>query len=233
MKIRLSMTFCTMLLLCAAISYAGQRVEAGQPNYDFGTIPQGQLVEHVFIIRNIGDKPLTIKAVRPSCGCTAAQVSAKVVNPGQSSRIKATFNSTNFPGSIHKTIAVETDDPRQHMTTLSLTGVVIEEIVISPRQVNFGLLKSGASKTVTISLANNGKRPLRILSVKSHLPQVRVQAYDQVAKQGKPATITVSAAPHGNAPSLSGFISIMTDNPARTEIIVPLFASVANTAQPH
>jgi len=43
--------------------------------FDFGRVPYGPPVEHVFKIRNDGPSPVTFRDVLPSCGCTAARIS--------------------------------------------------------------------------------------------------------------------------------------------------------------
>ena len=39
-------------------------------DFDFGTIKEGQVVEHTFELVNNGTVPLLISEARPSCGCT-------------------------------------------------------------------------------------------------------------------------------------------------------------------
>ena len=228
MKLSILLPFFILTTISAVNSHAAQCISISRPGYEFGTIPQGQKVEHVFIVKNNGDMPLFIKGIRPSCGCTAAQASSLVIQPGKTSEIKVTFNSANFFGAIHKTIAVESDDPKTPVSTLSLNGSVIEEIAVNPRQINLGVLKSGNAKAITLSVVNNGKQTVRLLSVKSPMPQIYVKPSISVIKPGETATINVSASPQKNDRMLSGYISIMTDNPAKTEIIIPVYASVAN-----
>ncbi len=43
--------------------------------FDFGRVPFGPPVEHVFRIRNDGPAPVTIRDVLPSCGCTSSRIS--------------------------------------------------------------------------------------------------------------------------------------------------------------
>jgi hypothetical protein len=49
-----------------------------------------------------------------------------------------------------------------------------------------------------------------------------------VIKPGETATIHISASPLKSDHMQSGYISIITNNPAKSEIIVPVYASVAN-----
>jgi hypothetical protein len=228
MKFRTFLIFLILPIFSAVNGHSAQCITINQSGYDFGSIPQGQKVEHVFIVKNNGDLPLSILSIRPSCGCTAAHASSRVIQPGKTSEIKVTFNSANFFGDIHKTIAVESNDPGAPLLTLSLSGKVIEEITVIPRQIDLGVLKPGSAKEITLSVGNNGKKNVRVLSVKSTMPQVNVRAQISIIKPGETAIVNVSATPGKSDRILSGYLSIMTDNPAKTEIIVPVYASVAN-----
>src|SRR5262245_6872067 len=43
--------------------------------FDFGTVPYGQPIEHVFRIRNDEAVPVTIKDLLPSCSCSSPRIS--------------------------------------------------------------------------------------------------------------------------------------------------------------
>lgn len=61
--------------------------------FDFGKIPQGKPVYHVFEIVNKGDKPLKLDNVAASCGCTTPEWSREEIAPGASAIIKVGYNA--------------------------------------------------------------------------------------------------------------------------------------------
>lgn len=73
---------------------------------DFGKITEGQKLEVVFRFKNIGNKPLVISSVRPSCGCTAAEPPKEPIMPGQEGEIKGSFDSNGRVGVQNKTMVV-------------------------------------------------------------------------------------------------------------------------------
>lgn len=227
MKFTSFLTTFILTISTACIAHSAQRITVSNPDFNFGKITQGQIVEHIFIIRNDGDQPLSVKSVRTSCGCTAAKVSSRVIQPGTSSKIKTTFNSGGFSGKVRKTIAVATDDPKLPVTTLSLSGSVVEEITIDPRQLDFGTLKAGSTKEKTITLASNIKNGVR-LSVSSVSPQFKVTPGKNFLKPGESVTITVSATPRKGDRMISGYIFIKADLPSKRDMVIPIFASVTN-----
>jgi hypothetical protein len=74
--------------------------------FNKGTITEGEKIEIVYRFKNTGEKPLIIKDVRPSCGCTVAEKPLEPIAPGKEGIIKAVFDSQNKPGPSHKTITV-------------------------------------------------------------------------------------------------------------------------------
>lgn len=82
-----------------------------------------------FKFTNAGRRDLIIRHIRPSCGCTAVQQGNTVVKPGESSSIKATFNSGSYNGKVNKVIYVYTNDPMNSEMMLTLTAEIIPKNV--------------------------------------------------------------------------------------------------------
>ena len=76
-----------------------------ETEFDFGKIPQGKPVTHIFEFTNTGTTPLALENVQASCGCTTPVWSRDTVNAGNSSQIKVGYNAAN-EGPFNKTITV-------------------------------------------------------------------------------------------------------------------------------
>jgi hypothetical protein len=215
-----------IIVLWAAAVFAIPEIAVVQPIFDFGSIGQGKKVVHVFTIKNKGDLPLAIKKITPSCGCTAVSSSASVILPGKSGEIKATFDSTNFAGPVHKTITVKTNDPKVSFVTLTIQGTVITEIQITPMELNLGAIRGNETKKVLLSVVNNGNKPLDLTAVKTPVAHIVAVADKKQLLPGQSATIHVTITPHSGDRMVSGFVSIPTGNPAKPETLVPVYGSV-------
>ncbi|MCC6288179.1 MAG: DUF1573 domain-containing protein [Chitinophagaceae bacterium] len=90
---------------------------------DKGTITEGEKIEVAYRFKNSGTRPLVIKDVRPSCGCTVAEKPEEPIAPGGEGIIKGVFNSTNKLGPNHKTIHVVANT-QPDTYTLTFTVVV-------------------------------------------------------------------------------------------------------------
>ena len=75
---------CLLLVVWGVTAMAGPEITVDQPLYDYGSIGQGYMVKHTFMLRNTGDQTLEIVRVRASCGCTTTELAADRLAPGAS-----------------------------------------------------------------------------------------------------------------------------------------------------
>lgn len=94
--------------------------------FDMGKIKGSTQNEVEFKFKNEGKSDLIIRHIRSTCGCTAVQQGTQGVGikPGESSSIKAVFNSGSYSGKVTKAIYVYTSDPKNSEVVLMLTADV-------------------------------------------------------------------------------------------------------------
>ena len=81
-------------------------MDFAEKTHEFGTINEGDIVEHTFAFTNTGDAPLIIQDARATCGCTIPKKPEGPVAPGESSEIQVRFNSQGKSGMQNKTITI-------------------------------------------------------------------------------------------------------------------------------
>ncbi len=92
---------------------------------DIGKMEQATTRDVEFKFTNEGKRDLIIRNVRSTCGCTAVQQgTSNTIRPGESSSIKATFNSGGYNGRVTKAIYVYTNDPKNSEVILMLNAEV-------------------------------------------------------------------------------------------------------------
>ncbi|HMK04281.1 MAG TPA: DUF1573 domain-containing protein [Ferruginibacter sp.] len=65
-----------------------------EAEFDFGKIPQGKPVTHIFEVTNKSNEILKIANVQASCGCTTPEwEKEKSIAPGESTRITVGYNA--------------------------------------------------------------------------------------------------------------------------------------------
>jgi hypothetical protein len=124
----------------AALSQApGEVLELKQTAFDFGKIPQGKPVFHMFELVNAGKDSLHISNVQASCGCTTPEWDHGGIAPGAVSVIKVGYNAA-AEGSFTKTVTV-TANGQQKIIVIS--GTVFQAPATSaPLNTSVSLLKN-------------------------------------------------------------------------------------------
>lgn len=98
------------------------KIQFEETTYDFGKIPYGQGVEHIFKFKNVGDAPLVITNASSSCGCTVPEKPEGAIEPGESGEIKVHFNGSGA-NEVTKTITITSNSENQN-TTLTIKAFV-------------------------------------------------------------------------------------------------------------
>lgn len=98
-------------------------------NVDMGKIPGSTAKDVEFFFTNEGESDLIIRHIRSTCGCTAIQQGTQGtgIKPGESSSIKAVFNSGSYKGKVTKAIYVYTNDPKNSEVVLMLSADVQQQ----------------------------------------------------------------------------------------------------------
>jgi hypothetical protein len=136
------------------------------------TATDKQAIGH-FKYQNTGDKPVKFKSVRTSCGCTAAQTQKAEVPAGEKGEITATFNIGERTGTQVKTVTVETDDPTNFTTVLTLKAVIPQQLEITPTFVFWGKGEEPKPKTIVVRAAKDF--PVKHLKVTSSSPDFQAK----------------------------------------------------------
>ena len=169
-----TVTFIVVMLLCIA-ALAGPRLILLEDTHDFGQMIQGDVFSHAYAFENRGDADLEIKKVSPSCGCTAGELSHKVLKPGEKGKVKITFNSDKFHGPQKKRVTLETNAADSPVSVITFTARVRRVWSFEPNYLKFTLDKDGAGtleKEIVFKISNLHDRPLGYVNLKASLPEI-------------------------------------------------------------
>ena len=200
------------------------QIEGGK-KLDLGTILRGTVVEHKVTIKNTGNAPLELGEVEASCGCTGTVLSRSSVRPGESGLLSITFNSRNFSGKVHKTVAVHSNASNEQRTVIEFSANVIDEIRIVPAHIWFKDAEVGTTSRLKLSVKNNGKDPLKLTGWRSPLAGFTVLLPSEPIAYGDSVEVTVEFCPSKPAPMISDAMFLTTSNPRQTELFIPIYGS--------
>lgn len=213
-------TLFAALVLAFAPSALAQatHIVANPATVDFGDVPPGVAVTRTVSLENVGNFPLHVRSLRPSCECTVAKLPRDTeILPGESLALDMTFTGTE----------------REGPTTPSLMVLFAEQIpplrIDASANVNRGIRFSveeahdpqGAPIPVA-RLESVHDRPFRILSVNGRTPVTPMGATS--ASEAAPAHLVgIAPAPAGAVafPGESRWVAIETDDPDAPVVVVP------------
>lgn len=118
--------FATALLIGTFAVVSAQTISFSETTLDYGKVAVNSDGHRTFVIKNIGDKPLIVSNVKPSCGCTTPEWSKNPILPGKTGQIKVHYNTT-IQGAFKKSIEVFSNDPENKRTVIYIKGNVSDK----------------------------------------------------------------------------------------------------------
>jgi hypothetical protein len=178
-----------------------------------------------FKYENAGKTPVRFKSVRSSCGCTAAQSQKDQVLPGEKGEITATFTIGGRTGIQVKNVTVETDDPANPVTVLTLTTVVPQLLVVKPTFVYWAAGEEPKAKTITVTAAKD--LPAKNLTVTSS----NADFLTKVEEVKSPGEWKIDIEPKQTAHPMAAALTIQTDFPKDPPRLFYATATVTSAPQ--
>lgn len=192
---------------------------------DLGTINRGKVVEKKISLKNIGNETLVIGKVITSCGCTGTVVSEDHIPPGESGTLLITFNSKNFSGTIHKTVTVNSNSAGGPETLIEFTGIVFEEVLVTPSQLLFRDAEVGRLSSRTVIVKNNGKEKLLLTGFKTQLPGLTAILPSKSIAPDDSAQIVVEFKPTQVQPMMTDLLHVTTSNKSQPDVTIYVYGN--------
>ena len=156
--------------------------DIGQEKHDFGKLLQGMVAEHEFTLRSSGTEDLIIRQVKPTCGCTVAQVYYEgdagerlsytygdVIPADTTIWIPAKLHTKGKRGHQNTRINITSTDPRGQ-TQLGLEADIDPFFVVMPSYLNFGQLRKGEVKTLDLNISTVKNEALAMSIAPGNIP---------------------------------------------------------------
>ncbi len=174
----MSRAWIVLLPFLAATALSQPKLSLDKQEIDLGIVYRGAVKKASFTIKNIGNQPLKILQIVPSCGCTALKRPKDVLAPGESDVVEVEFSSATFRGRVEsKRVDIQTNDPAAEYATVMLTADVREEL--APVQGSslawFGAVPIGKPADYKLTFKNVTERPITVKGFKSPGGRVSVK----------------------------------------------------------
>jgi hypothetical protein len=139
-------------------AFAGPKIEFDTKAFKCGEVVQGKVdkLDAVFIVKNTGNAALTMKSVRPSCGCTVVKYDT-TIQPGKSAKIEASVHIKGYrPGNISKSVTVTSNAANDSVAHLTIEATIIAEIEVSEGNLMLGGDDTSSFRKITLSSRMKG-----------------------------------------------------------------------------
>jgi uncharacterized cupredoxin-like copper-binding protein len=230
--------FVLMLMTVSIMAqFQGPKLFSPATKFDFGSVEQGSIVKHKFVIVNNGDQMLIIDKVVSSCGCTVAEPEKKELKAGETTTIAAEFNSTGRLGDQLKTISILSNDQVNPLFQLTLTGKVLEapkkeligaKIKFDKSQHDFGVIKEGIVADYVFKFTNVGKMDLEIRDIRTSCGCTAASPSKKIFKPGESGELKVSFDSKNRSGRTSRTITLITNDEVEEYYTLTIYAEITN-----
>ena len=238
MKTILSFILFLFIVSVANAQFMGPKITSLEKEFDFGQIVEGSIVVHDFIITNDGDEELYLIKVSSTCGCTVAKPEQEKLQPGETTKLKVSFNSKNKPGRQKKYISVFTNDPANTRYRLVILANVIQKsevgtvpestprISVSENNHNFGTVKEGSVLTLNLDIKSIGDAELIISDVQTSCGCTAALLSKDKLKPGEKGNVRIELDTARMKGKKTRTIAIRSNDPVNPRYVVTLFVNV-------
>jgi hypothetical protein len=216
---------------CAGKPSGPAKPEFDTIEFDFGKIPQGATVSHIYQLTNLGGDSIVVQNVRTNCGCTKAPIEKTVAYAGETIPIELRFNSRGYRGKSTKSANVnlfieEQNTPAFRLSFSTFTDTTSTpfetgELGASPYKIEF----NDSLEYVDITLTNfvAAKREIRVVDYQPERVKLAWTKKSIAPKGEEILRVTRIADAKGIVASIT---LEMTDHP-NTRITIPISEYVA------
>ncbi|MCF6270966.1 MAG: DUF1573 domain-containing protein [Melioribacteraceae bacterium] len=239
-QMKLLLSFFTLMFLVSVVNaqLIGPKISSLSQEHDFGQIVEGSIVVHSFTITNDGDSELYLIKVSSTCGCTVAKPEKEKLQPGESTKVKVTFNSASREGRQKKYINIFTNDKNNPRYRLLILANIISKdevgtkseptprISVSKNRHDYGKVKEGSILTFDLGIKSIGDSELIITDVQTSCGCTAALLSSDKLKPGESGNIRIELDTKGMKGKKTRTIAIKSNDPINPRMVVTLFVEV-------
>ncbi len=223
---QVKLLFSIFFIFSISFLYAKGQFQFEKETHDFGIVIDGVKATYIFKFKNVGDQPIIMNQVKPSCGCTSPVWTKTPILPGQEGEIKVIYNSTNRIGSFNKSITISSNaDPASKVVYIK--GLVIRasekeystaelqdspKLLLAKNKHFFGKIEVNKPVVYTFIIKNMGKNPLEITKVEAGCHCIHYELSKQEIVKGESAKLTVTYRPRVEGKNMEDVIIIRSND---------------------
>ena len=219
----------------AAVS-GGAKIFIPEIVWEFGRIPEGSVVSHVYWIKNIGTDSLKITEVKTTCGCTKAPLNKKVIASHDSTEVELNFSAGRYEGKVVKSASITSNDTALGKVKIYLTGKLVLNlsrtfpVTISPSRVDFSSLEEGLDNKRKLLIKNVSPAEIKVDILDYPRDLVELDYSQIVIKSGITQEFDINLKGEKARTEFKKSITLEVDGDRESRFTVPLFKSIIGDA---
>ena len=200
-------------------------------SYDFGVVAKGARPVYTFNITNKYEETIRILGVTTSCGCTTPSLSKNEIASRETIQLNCQFNSDVGQGAKQATIRVRFAEPFVAEVQIAIKGVIRNDVMMQPGQLDFGVFAPGDSPTLTTSITQFGNQNWMIKDVRSLYPHVGVGLVERYRGRDKVIyDLTATIKDTADTERLQGeLLLVVNDGRVDSQLTMPFTGKVTSS----
>lgn len=180
---------------------------------DFGRVKEGETVEHVFLVQNESNAPISVTQSAASCGCTVVVPTSESITAGSTGDITVRMNTKGRSGNVASSIVVSLSDGTTR--EFRLTGYVYNTKLPT---LKFGTIDSKAGRTKSVQFRWPQVSDFAI--EKLEFDSRAIDASFENNSSERSTQITVSTLPEIGSGAFSQVIKLTSNDPEQREYVL-------------
>lgn len=202
------------------------RIFLPDTRWDFGYLPKGGTVSHIFQVKNIGEDTLIIVKVRSGCACTIVPLFKDRLAPKETADLEVVFDSDKIkPGKTSKSVQIISNDPTKPFEELHYTANVRDTnslVKLTPEQIYFDTVPQESQAKRTLVVENISQEKLSVELVEGPKDFVDLNVQRRSLKPGEKIEITLGLKKNVPFGSFRSSFTLDFENSKVVRVTVPI-----------
>lgn len=196
-------------------------------SWDFGSLYEGDVADHTFKCRNVGDKELSISKVESSCSCVIVSAYSQTIPAGGEGDIQILLDTSGQLGNLVRSLTITSDDPISPNVQVDISGYVKSaKLLASPSTVGFGKIRRSQSTEQVVYIPNRKGEEIRVESAKVNSQWLDATLRESTEKDRPGYFISVSVKPGAPLGDIHEKLVITSNHPRQPKAELPISATV-------
>ena len=193
-----------------ALAEGAPKIEFEQTVYDFGKTSQVATVSGVFKFSNAGDGILKVESLKPSCGCTVAELKPDTLPPGETGELAFTLHLGQVKAQFDKRIMVKSNDPQTPEVSLSIKADYTPLYDLNPMTLAPNLAFGVNDTAQFTTLTRTDGKPLRLVRLVASKPWITATVEPSAKTEDTTARIRVAIQREGPPRRFNEYVHVYT-----------------------